>query len=281
MSHKSQSSEDPAPAERSQSLAGKTVMVTGSSSGIGRAIAFELASRGADVIVHGRTLSGELKSLQTQIEAAGQKTYAVLADFADDSDLDGLVEEAWNWQGKIDCWVNNAGGDVLTGDWPERTFTEKLDCLFKVDVRATLMLSRAIGQKMVDRHRVDEPDSVPGRYSILNMGWDQAWQGMAGDSGELFATTKGAVMSMTKSLAQSLAPAVRVNCLAPGWIQTKWGETAPKSWSQRAQQESLMNRWGQPEDIARAAVFLASDDASFISGQIVPVNGGFQYFNSP
>ena len=109
------------------------------------------------------------------------------------------------------------------------------------------------------------------------MGWDQAIQGMAGPSGELFSTSKGAVMAMTKSLAQSLAPHVRVNCLAPGWIQTKWGESASDYWSQRAKRESLMGRWGTPEDVANMAVFLCSEQASFISGQIMRINGGFRF----
>ena len=124
---------------------------------------------------------------------------------------------------------------------------------------------------------VESKSTVNGAYSIINMGWDQATQGMAGDSGELFATTKGAIMAMSRSLAQSLAPAVRVNCLAPGWIQTQWGEQANEYWSERAARESLMNRWGNPTDVALVAGFLCSDEARFISGQTFPVNGGFKF----
>ena len=100
---------------------------------------------------------------------------------------------------------------------------------------------------------------------------------MSGDSGEMFATTKGAIHAMTRSLAQSLAPEVRVNCLAPGWIKTKWGESASENWSQRAQSESLMNRWGTPEDVAKVAAFICTDDGEFVSGQVIPVNGGFRF----
>jgi 3-oxoacyl-[acyl-carrier protein] reductase len=100
---------------------------------------------------------------------------------------------------------------------------------------------------------------------------------MEGDAGELFATTKGAIMAMTKSLAQSFAPHVRVNCIAPGWIETKWGQQTSTYWDQRAKSESLMNRWGKPQDVASAALFLCSPAASFISGHILPVNGGFRY----
>ncbi len=129
---------------------------------------------------------------------------------------------------------------------------------------ATLRLSRHIGRLMKER----------GQGTILNIGWDQAETGMAGDSGELFAATKGAVMAFTKSLARSLAPQVRVNCLAPGWIRTSWGEQASAYWHDRAKRECLLERWGTPEDVARVTRFLVSQAAAFVTGQIIPVNGG-------
>ena len=101
---------------------------------------------------------------------------------------------------------------------------------------------------------------------------------MAGDSGELFATTKGAVMAMTRSLAQTLAPVVRVNCIAPGWIRTAWGASASQKWEQRAMAQSLMRRWGKPDDISAVVAFLCGRQASFISGQVIPVDGGFNFY---
>ena len=97
---------------------------------------------------------------------------------------------------------------------------------------------------------------------------------MAGDNGEMFAATKGAVMAFSRSLAQTLAPEVRVNCLAPGWIRTRWAESATEVWQQRACRESLLSRWGTPEDVARAAHFLASPAGAFVTGQVIQVNGG-------
>jgi 3-oxoacyl-[acyl-carrier protein] reductase len=92
----------------------------------------------------------------------------------------------------------------------------------------------------------------------------------------MFATVKGAVMAFTLSLARSLAPRVRVNCVAPGWIRTAWGQTANAYWQQRASRESLLQRWGTPDDVAAVACFLASPAAAFITGQIVAVNGGLR-----
>jgi 3-oxoacyl-[acyl-carrier protein] reductase len=97
---------------------------------------------------------------------------------------------------------------------------------------------------------------------------------MEGDSGELFATSKNAIMGFTRSLATSLAPSVRVNCIAPGWIRTSWGQDASETWQQRVLRETPLGRWGMPEDIAQLARFLASPSASYITGQVVNCNGG-------
>jgi 3-oxoacyl-[acyl-carrier protein] reductase len=106
------------------------------------------------------------------------------------------------------------------------------------------------------------------------MGWDQADTGMEGDSGELFAAAKAAVMAFSKSLAVRLAPEVRVNCLAPGWIRTAWGQQASARWQERVRRETLLRRWGEPEEVAAVARWLVSPAASFLTGQIIRINGG-------
>jgi 3-oxoacyl-[acyl-carrier protein] reductase len=254
------------PPATSQELLGLTALVTGSTSGIGRAIALELASAGAAVMVHGRRVEAAARVV-AEIRSAGGQAEARLADVAKEDDRQRLVDDAWKGRDGIDIWVNNAGADTLTGETARWPFERKLDLLWQVDVGGTIGLSRLVGRRMKDR----------GRGTIVNMGWDQAEQGMAGDSGELFAAIKGAVMAFTRSLAQSLAPEVRVNCVAPGWIRTAWGQQASDAWQQRAQAEALLARWGTPEDVARAVRFLASPAAGFITGQTLAVNGGFKH----
>lgn len=250
----------PAPTEL---LTDQIAVVTGSSSGIGRAIALELAEAGADVFIHARQNESGARQVVEEIRNAGRQSEFHLADIGDAVAAERLVDASWAWQGRVNIWVNNAGADVLTGDDANLSFDEKLETVWRVDVAGTIKLSRLVGQRMQSDGGV-----------ILNMGWDQAETGMGGESGEMFAATKGAIMSFSRSLAHSLAPRVRVNCLAPGWIKTAWGQQASEYWQQRAKKEALLDRWGTPEDVARAAAFLASPAADFITGQTLKINGG-------
>lgn len=248
-----------------EELSGQTAVVTGATQGIGRAIARELVAAGANVVLHGRRRE-PAEELAAELRGQGREAHVLLADLADPATHDLLVERAWNWRGAVDIWVNNAGADTLTGEMGQASFHRKLERLWQVDVVATINLSRAVGRRMVER----------GSGAIINIGWDQAETGFAGDSGELFAATKGAIMCFTRSLARSLAPAVRVNCVAPGWIKTKWGEQAPQHWQDNALRQSLLARWGTPEDVAGAVRFLASPAAAFLTGCTLPVNGGLR-----
>ena len=250
---------------RYRELEGRRAVVTGSSSGIGRAIALELADAGARLLVHAGKSQERAESVRGEIETLGGEADVVLADLRDANARERLADEADALLGGIDIWINNAGADILTGSGPDLSYEEKLRVLFEVDVEATMLLCRAVGPRIAANEH---------RGVILNMGWDQAAQGMEGDSGELFGATKGAVMSFSKSLALTLAPKVRVNCLAPGWIRTAWGDTAPAEWHERVLCEVPLKRWGSPEDIARTARFLCSDAASFITGQVININGG-------
>jgi len=235
-----------------QLLAGQRALVTGSTSGIGVRIAIEYAGHGATVISHGRRPDFD------------HPDRYISADLTDPVECDRLADEAWNRSGGLDIVVLNAGADTLTGDAVSWSFDQKLDALLAVDLKATMRLGRNLGARMKAR----------GRGVILTVGWDQAETGMEGDSGQLFAAVKGAVTCFTRSLALSLAPEVRVNCLAPGWIRTAWGETASPGWQERVRRETPLGVWGLPEDVAAAAVWLASPAAGFVTGQTYRINGG-------
>jgi 3-oxoacyl-[acyl-carrier protein] reductase len=188
-----------------------------------------------------------------------------MADLADRDAGDALVDRAWGLWGGLDAWLHLAGADTLTGEASRWGFDRKLDALWTVDVVATMRLCRRVGRLMAE---------TEAGGSIVTMGWDQAETGMEGDSGELFAATKGAVMAFTRSLALGLAPKVRVNSVAPGWIKTSWGENASMAWQERVLRETPLARWGTPEDVARACLFLVGPGAGFLTGQILRVNGG-------
>lgn len=248
----------------SKPLTGQTAVVTGSSSGIGRAMARALGSAGAAILVHAGRNRQAAEAVAEEIRQDGSPSEVVLIDLEQPAGQEELVHLAWDWRGGVSIWINNAGADVLTGEAAHWTFEHKLQALWLLDVTATIRLSRLAGSRM----------KAAGGGTVLNVGWDGADRGMAGDSGQLFSAAKGAVMAFTRSLAQSLAPEVRVNCVAPGWIQTAWGQHASDSWQRRAAQESLVGRWGLPDDVAQAALFLVSPAAAFINGQVIHINGG-------
>jgi 3-oxoacyl-[acyl-carrier protein] reductase len=225
----------------------------------------ELAAAGADVVVHCRNSLDRAKSVAESARGDhGVRAFVLSADINGDEGCRQLVADAWSALGSCDIWVNNAGADTLTGEAARWPFDRKLESLLAVDVRATMRLARDVADRM----------RANGGGTVLNMGWDQAEVGMEGDSGQLFSAAKGAVMAFTKSLALTVAPQVRVNCLAPGWIRTAWGEQAAGYWQERAAREAPLGRWGTPEDVARAARFLCSPAATFITGQVVRINGG-------
>jgi 3-oxoacyl-[acyl-carrier protein] reductase len=250
-------------------LEGRTLVVTGSSRGIGRAVALRLASAGATLILHGREPSSHLDRVVAEVRTSAPASRAICADFLREAEWQPFVDRCFD-EGPLAGWVHVAGADVLTTDLRSQSFLARQDALWQVDVRAATWILHEVGA------RLSESSQADGDSAIVTIGWDQAETGMAGEAGLVFGTTKAAVHGLTRSLAQSLAPQVRVNCAAPGWIRTAWGAAAGASWQQRATAESLAGRWGTPEDVADAVAFLVSPASRFIHGQVIPVNGGWK-----
>jgi 3-oxoacyl-[acyl-carrier protein] reductase len=243
-------------------LAGLHAVVTGASSGIGRAIAETFAREGAVVLLTHRASPERARAVA---DAIGERALVVQADVATRVGCDILVGEAREQLGRIDVWVNNAGADVLTGDAAAWDWERKLDVLLAVDLKGTIACSYAIGEVMRGQERGG---------AILNMSWDHVTTGMAGDDPQLFSAVKGGVLAFSKSLARRLAPDVRVNVLCPGWIETAFAEQADRAFRDSVAESTPLKRWGRPQDVADTALYLASPDAAFITGQAINVNGG-------
>lgn len=246
-------------------LAGRAVLVTGASSGIGRAIAVAAAHAGADVALTYLSNEQGARDVAREIEAVGRRAAVFRTDIADASSVRALGPAARDALGRLDVWVNNAGADILTGAAASLGPVEKLDLLLAVDLRGTILAS----WEAADVLGAQDEGGV-----IINMSWDHVFTGMAGRNPELFAAAKGAVLAFSKSLARSVAPRVRVNVIAPGWIDTSFAATLPESRRREIAESAPLGRWGTPDDVAGAAVFLASPAAAFLTGQTILVGGG-------
>lgn len=246
-------------------LSGQGVLVTGGSSGIGRAIALGCARAGAGVAVTYRENEAGARDVERKVLSLGQRAAVFQVNLTDDAALGALGPRVQDALGGLDVWVNNAGADILTGAGASLSITEKLDLLLSVDLRGTMLASWHAAELLAMR---------PEGGVIINMSWDHAVSGMAGTNPQMFAAAKGGVLAFSKSLARSVAPRVRVNVIAPGWIETSFGEGLDEGRRRDVAASTPLGRWGTPEDVAGAAVFLASDAASFVTGQVIAVGGG-------
>jgi 3-oxoacyl-[acyl-carrier protein] reductase len=242
----------------------KNVLVTGGSSGIGRAIALRCAQAGADVALTYRKNREGAEATAREIRTMGQRAEVVRTDVSRGEDIDVLANHLRQTFPRIDVWINNAGADILTGEGGRLSRLQKLELVLAVDVRGTVLASWAAVELM----------RAQGGGSIINMAWDHVDHGMEGENPVVYAAAKGAVASFSRSLARDVAPQIRVNILAPGFIETAFGEEADPKFRQKVIDMTPLARWGRPDDVAGAAVFLASDDAAFLTGQTIMVNGG-------
>jgi 3-oxoacyl-[acyl-carrier protein] reductase len=246
-------------------LAGQIVLVTGGSSGIGRAIALAAARSGADVAITYRANRGGAEAVARTIGETGRRSEILQLDLTDGDSIRGLAPALRQRFGRIDAWINNAGADILTGDTGALSTIEKLDLLLTADLRGTILAS----WEAVTVMREQDSGGV-----IVNMSWDHVLTGMEGTNPQMYAAVKGGILSFSKSLARSVAPKIRVNIVAPGWIQTAFGEGVTSDVHRAVAESTPLKRWGTPEDVAGAAIFLASPAAAFLTGQTIMVGGG-------
>jgi 3-oxoacyl-[acyl-carrier protein] reductase len=246
-------------------LTGQVVLVTGGSSGIGRAIAIACARHGADVALTYRANRSGADDTAAAIGAAGRRSAVRALDLGRESDIQALAPWMRETFGRVDTWINNAGADILTGDAAALPDRAKLDMLLTVDLRGTMLASW---------EAVTMLKTQAQGGSIINMSWDHVAQGMEGTNPQMYAAVKGGIMAFSKGLARSVAPQIRVNILAPGWIETAFGEGIDQHVYREVADSTPMKRWGRPDDVAGAAVYLASPAAAFLTGQTIMVGGG-------
>ncbi len=242
-------------------LEGKTALVTGGSRGIGRAIAVAFAQHGAHVAFSDLQLDEAAQALEDELSAMGVKAKAYASDASSFADSEQLVGEVAETFGRIDILVNNAG---ITRDTLMMRMTEEMwDAVIRVNLKSAFNLTKA-----VQRHMLKQRSG-----SIINM---SSVVGIGGNAGQAnYAASKAGMIGFTKSVAQEIgARNIRVNAIAPGFIETEMTAKLPDEVKKEWAGKIPLRRAGMPEDVADMAVFLASDMASYVTGQVITVCGG-------
>lgn len=242
-------------------LDGKIAVVTGASRGIGRAIALELASRGAFVVVNYNGSKDRAEEVKKEIEAAGGKAEVYQCNVSDFEKCQAFIQDVIKTYGRLDILVNNAGitRDGLLMKMSEADF----DSVIETNLKGTFNTIRFASRQMLKQRS--------GR--IINM---SSVVGIAGNAGQAnYASSKAGVIGLTKAVARELASrGITVNAIAPGFIETEMTEVLSDAVKEASVAQIPLGRFGKPEDIAKTAAFLASDDVGYITGQVIQVDGG-------
>ena len=239
----------------------KTALVTGASRGIGRAIALALASKGFAVALNYAGSHDAAEAVKKEIEDAGGKAFTVQGDVSKSEDVDRIFKTVKDEFGGLDVLVNNAGinRDALLIRMKESNW----DDVIATDLKSDFLTTKAAAAMMMRKRK----------GSIINI---SSVVGIMGNIGQAnYAAAKAGVIGLTKACAKEMAARnIRVNAEAPGFIETAMTDGIPEKIREGMIASIPMGRMGQPEDIARAVCFLASDDASYITGQVLVVDGG-------
>lgn len=241
----------------------KSVLITGASGGIGEEMCRQFAEAGYDVAIHYNSSESKALSLKAELEERyNVKAVPIKADLRNSNEVKALAETALNVFGKIDVLINNAG--VAYFSLFQLADDEKVSELFDINLMSAMSLTKEILPSMIKNQR--------GRIINISSMW-----GIAGASCEVhYSASKSALIGFTKALAKEVGPSgITVNCIAPGYIDTKMNSTIDEDSVKEIVEATPIQRKGTPEDIAPLGVFLSSDDAGFITGQVISVDGGY------
>lgn len=241
----------------------KVAVVTGGSRGIGRATALEFAKEGANVVVVFTKASKEAEDVVSSIKSNGQEALAIKCDVSIEDEVRKMAGTVIDKFGRVDILVNNAG-IVFDVPFKERTVEQ-----WKKTIDVNL-----IGTFLCVKYLV--PQMVKQKYGkIVNIASTNAFAGFGTDSIDYDASKAGVVI-ITKDLARDFGPYINVNCVAPGWVYTDMNKYLSDEYMKDEAKRTDLKRIGKPEEIARVVVFLASDDASYVTGETIIVDGGYK-----
>ena len=244
-------------------LKNKTVLITGASRGIGKAIALLFANEGANIIVNYCTSEKEATEIVAQINAMNAKAISIKCDISKENEVKKMVDEITRRFGKIDVLVNNAGKIIRPGD--SKVNSETWDQTIDINLKGVWLVTKEVTPHM------------PAGSTILNIA---SYVGQLGSQYVLpYGIAKAGVINMTKAYAKELSPNIRVNCISPGNIATDMATSAGEAFLEKTISATPLKRLGKPEELASAALFLVSEDSSFITGINLDVDGGFLLLN--
>jgi 3-oxoacyl-[acyl-carrier protein] reductase len=242
-------------------LSDRIAVVTGASRGIGRGIALELAQRGATVVVNFQRNADAANEVVEQITSAGGQAMAFQADVSQEQDANNLIKATTDAYGKIDILVNNAG--TTRDNVIMMMGADDFDTVIQTNLRSTWLCSKAAVRAMMRK-----------RYGrIINI---TSVSGIMGNAGQTnYSASKAGIIGLTKALAREVAARnITVNAVAPGFVATDLTASLPQELAQKLNEHIPLGRWGTVEDVMYATAFLASDEAAYITGHILAVDGG-------
>lgn len=246
-------------------LKNKTILITGASRGIGYQTAYEVAKEGANVIINYNNSIKQAKKLEQQLKKEfGTKTLLVKADIKNEQEIIEMVNESINHFKKIDVLINNAGmcKDTTFEDKTKENFMEILE----TNLVGTFLVSKHVSQHMLKEKsgKIINITSTNATYSYYPESLD-------------YDASKAGIISLTHNLALHLSPYITVNAVSPGWTKTDMNKELSKEQIKKEEEKILLNRFAQPQEIAKVIAFLSSDDANYINNQIINVDGGKKY----